>query len=302
MSGRKEYIEYQLEKIHRAKLEQELGGIRNELSEYYSRREEISVKRRRENIYVLFALAIIGAFFTIIPRSSISIDTPFLIGFGVFVLASVLFLIIKINTVALSEYTASGENSGKIDNYSEYIFAFSINGSLLLVIAVAIVNVFNIQVSSLVSSGVSIVAGLLSVLTAMLSQILTEKRKKQRRRQRMKDKSEEIREELSEEMISGFQNLREAENRKEELEIFNELSSLIKQSRHEFANVEELAPVSKELDDLEGVSDEISDILRETFSETQEELEDEKPEDESLEEKKRQLQEEYERMISGNEQ
>lgn len=297
MSGRKEYIEYQLKKFHREKLEQELEGIRKELSDYYKNQEEISIKRRRENIYVLFALGIIGAFFTIIPRSSISIDMPFLIGFGVFVFASVLFLIIKINTVALSDSPALDGNGSKIDNYSEYLFAFSINGSIILVMAVAIVNIFNIQTDSLASSSISFITIVASGISVVFFRAYIAHRKEQQRRERIKSQSEEIREEMLEEMISGFDDLRNADDKKRELEIFNELSFKIEHARNEFASFEELEPISEELDDLEGVSDEVSDILRQKFSETRESLRDEKPEEESLEAKKEKLQEEYEELV-----
>jgi hypothetical protein len=105
---------------------------------------------------------------------------------------------------------------------------------------------------------------------------------------------------MLEEMVSGFDALRNVENKREELEMFNELSFKIEHSRNEFASVEELEPISEELEDLQGVSDEIADILRQKFSETQDSLQDEEPGDESLEEKKIRLREEYEELAFDN--
>lgn len=162
MTDAKKELEFKLQKLHQTKVEQELEEIRQELSDYHKRQEIISIKRRRENVYVLFALAMIGAFFSLVPRSPIIIDTPFLIGFGIFTLASVVFLIVKVNMLAISQSPYISDIDKKIDIYSEYTFAFSINGSLLLIAAVSIINIFDIQVSPIISGIVSFLSSLIS--------------------------------------------------------------------------------------------------------------------------------------------
>ena len=293
MSGRKEYIEYKLQKLHQEKLEQELEGIRSELSDYYTAQEQISIKRRRENIYVLFAIGIIGAFFTIVPRSSITIDSSFLLVFGIFVFTSALFLIIKINTVALTESSTVGGNG--MDNILEYLFAFSINGSIILVIAVGLINLFEIQLDDIMSNGIAILTLIISTLTVYLLQV-SKRRQIKRHNKNLTADREQSREELLNEIISNFNELRQAEGEKEQLEIFNELSFKIDQAEHEFATADEVKPISNELENLEGIPDNIAEVLREKFSETQESLRDENPEEESLEAKKAALQEEYEEL------
>lgn len=63
MTDAKKELEFKLQKLHQTKVEQELEEIRQELSDYHKRQEIISIKRRPKNVYVLFALAMIGAFF-----------------------------------------------------------------------------------------------------------------------------------------------------------------------------------------------------------------------------------------------
>lgn len=262
------------------------------------RHKKKPVSREGVNIYVLFALAIIGAFFSIISRSSFKIDTIFLIGFGVFASASLFFLIIKMNTVAL---TAPTSGKSKIDNYSEYLFSFSINGSLLLGGVVTLINIFNIQLNTFVPSIIPVaIAMIVSFLISSLT-YLQDKRSQQKRRIRIRMKSEEIREEMLDEMTSGFEELRQADDGKEELKIFNELVDGLEQARDEFPDVERLEPIEEELEDLEKVPDEMAEVLRETFEETQSILSDEESNELTLEERREQLQEEYEEILAESE-
>lgn len=295
MSERKEKLKYQLQKLHRDKLEQELEAINEELSEYYQSQQKESIKRRRENIYVLFALAIIGGFFSLIPRTSYTINTSFIIGFGVFASASLLFLIIKINTIALTKYTTK---RSKLDNYSEYLFAFSINGILLLGGAVTLVNVFNIQTDEIYSTFVLVLLpGLTSFMITLYKYVTDERKRKQRRIERM-ERSESIREEMLDELSSKIEDIQEVDDQKRELELFHELTEGIEHAKDEFVKRERLEPIAKEMEDIEGVSDHITEVLREKLQETQKSLRSQDVDEESIEEKKDRLREEYEEMVS----
>jgi hypothetical protein len=95
MSNEKEKLEYKIEKSHRKKLQQKLDDIEKELSENRITQQKITTKRRRENIYVLFALAIIGGFLSITQRSSVVLEPQFIGAFGIFAIASSIFIIIK---------------------------------------------------------------------------------------------------------------------------------------------------------------------------------------------------------------
>lgn len=298
MSGSKEKLEYELQKLHQEKVETELEEISQELSNYYRRQERTHTKKRRENIYVLFAIAIIGAFFSLIPRSSISVDRQFLIGFGVFALTSLVFLIIKINTVALSD---SFSKSNRVDNFSEYLFAFSINGILILISAIAVVSIFDIQVSQIMSGSISLITGITSLLMVLLWRYQKQQARREMIMNQIKENSKEHRQELLEEIKSQFKKLRSAETRKEKLIQFNELVSKIELAKSEFINKESIEEMSEEMDDIDNISDDMYDILQEEFEKAKEALQDDESEDENVEEQRERLRKEYEEILSETE-
>jgi hypothetical protein len=294
MSNEKEKLEYKIEKSHRKKLQQKLDDIEKELSENRITQQKITTKRRRENIYVLFALAIIGGFLSITQRSSVVLEPQFIGAFGIFAIASSIFIMIKINTVAFSNVSFSEGNN--IDDYADYLFIFSINGIFLLAIAIAIVNTLNIGVSDVQPVVIPL---LISIISGVLS-FLTQLQIKRKRRKNMEERittREEIKQELIDDIISEIEKLRKADDQQDELNKFPQLALYIEQCRHEFTKPEDFDPIFEEIDDLESLSDGLEDSIRQNFTEAKEYVRNKVMENASIDEKQKRLEEEYEDII-----
>lgn len=298
MSNEKEKLEYKIEKSHRKKLQQKLDDIEKELSENRITQQKITTKRRRENIYVLFALAIIGGFLSITQRSSVVLEPQFIGAFGIFAIASSIFIILKINTVAFSNVSFSEGNN--IDDYADYLFIFSINGIFLLAIAIAVVNTLNIGVSDVQPVVIPL---LISIISGVLS-FLTQLQIKRKRRKNMEERittREEIKQELMDDIISEIEKLRKADDQQDELNKFPQLALYIEQCRHEFTKPEDFDPIFEEIDDLESVSDGLEDSIRQNFTEAKEYVHNKVMENASIDEKQKRLEEEYEDIIFDDE-
>lgn len=118
VASSREAIEQRIQELHRQKLEKDLENIGELFRQYTNQAETTTQKRRRENIYVLFALGIVGAFFSVISGNEIFRSQSILFGFGVFAVAALIFLLIKMNTVALSDRSSSQHPVNKWDSYT----------------------------------------------------------------------------------------------------------------------------------------------------------------------------------------
>jgi len=298
MSNKKEKLEYKIEKLHRKKLQQKLDDIEKELSENRITQQKITTKRRRENIYVLFALAIIGGFLSITQRSSVVLEPQFIGAFGIFAIASSIFIILKINTVAFSDTSFAEETN--IDDYTDYLFIFSINGIFLLAIAIAVVNTLNIGVSDVQPVVIPL---FVSIFSGILSSLIRARIKRKERKNMMKRTTtrEEIKEELVEKIISEIEKLRKADDQQDELNKFPQLALYIEQCRHEFTKPEDFDPIFKEIEDLETVSDGLNDSIRQKFTESKEYVRSKVMEKAGIDEKQKRLEEEYEDIVFDDE-
>lgn len=300
MSNKKEELEYKIEKLHREKVQKELEEIRKSLSLSQKKQERISNKRRRENIYVLFALAIIGGFFSITGESSILVEPPLIFGFAIFVIASFVFVFIKINTVAFADMSFTEERNNNFDDYADYIFAFSINGVFLLALSIFVINTLNINIDAASPIVFTLVITLISAIISYLLQNVVVRRAKERA-SNLGYSQEEIKKELTEEIIQGINELKNASGQQEELNAFSELSIPMDACRDEFTKPEDFDPIMDELENLNSVSEEIRDSLKQNFSEAQEEARNKLIEQESLEQKITRFEKEYEEKVIGDE-
>lgn len=294
MSKEKEKLEYKIEKLHRKKLQQKLDDIEKELSQSRIKQQKITTKRRRENIYVLFALAIIGGFLSITQRSSVVLEPQFIGAFGIFAIASSIFIILKINTVAFLDASfAEGKN---IDDYTDYLFIFSINGIFLLAIAIAVVNTLNIGVSDVQPVVIPLLISIISGILSFLTQIQRKRKERKNMRERVSTR-EEIKEKLVDHILSEIENLRKADDQQDELNKFPQLALYIEQCRHEFTKPEDFDPIFEEIEDLKSVSDGLEDSIRQNFTEAKEYVHDKVMEKASIDEKQKRLEKEYEDII-----
>jgi len=297
MSDSKEKLKYQLEKFRQKKLQQELEEIRNILSNSQRKREQISNKRRHENIYILFALAIIGGFLTILQQSSVLQSSAFVAAFAVFASTSSLFVFLKINTVAFAEPSFyPGARIGNIDDYADYIFVYSINGIFILFSAFIVVNALEIDINTASTLVFTLIIGVVSIIFTYATEHYKQM-KREDLKNREKKKSEEFKKELIEEVISNINEMKKADNRKEELDIYlNKLSKRLHACQNEFTEPEDFDPIFEELDDLEDLSDEVADSLVDSFDRSKETIRNRVIERATIEEKIERIEQDYEKV------
>lgn len=296
MSNEKEKLEYKIKKLHRKNLQQKLDNIEKELSENRITQQEITTKRRRENIYVLFALAIIGGFFSITRQSSVVLEPQFITAFGIFAIASSVFIILKINTVAFSDVSFIDENGRTIDDYTDYLFIFSINGIFLLAVAIAAVNAFNIGISEIRPLAITTLVSVISAVLSVLTRLWQQKREHAKLRGKI-DTREEIKKELVEDILSEIEKLRNADNQQEELNKFPQLALYIQQCRHDFTEPDDFDPIFEEIEEIDSVSEGLEDSIIQNFTEAREYVRDKVMQEASIDEKQKRLEEEYENII-----
>ena len=287
MSDRKEELEYQLRRLHREKVEQTLEEIHSELKTFYEDQAETSSNRRRENIYVLFAIAMIGGFITLLPPSSITIGTPYIYGFGIVATMALLFLLIKINTAAFS----SGRH--RIDKISEYGFVFSLNTTVLLVASLAIVNILDIGAQTLGAvAGVST-----SFILSFIYIAYTSRRQEEEVISVAHSWYDKIHSELIEDTVENIKKLDEAESETRQRDVFEIVATQFEYCSHIYDDSSKLEPISNELNDLENTSEEMIEVLQEEFEKTVEYVEDKGSDEGPLTEKREKIREEYESIL-----
>ena len=140
-------IHRDLTEIHHEVIESSLNDIRENLQAHAKISQVRSQRRRAENIYVLVAIGIITGFFTVYPQFRIS-TRPFDILATAITLASGLFLFIKLHTVSSSQ-TGEGNISTYADRLAGLLFRLSITGAFLLGVSSAVVNVLDIDLTTL---------------------------------------------------------------------------------------------------------------------------------------------------------
>lgn len=160
----RDQAQFELERIHREKLENEISLIREYINEYISYSEEIQRKRRIENIYILTALGIVGGYFTFNPNLEVS-STFQIVALG-FAAAASAFLLIKLITVKLGRFQKESTWS-TIDNYADNIFPGLVISVFVLGSVSILISIYTIplnRISEIALSFVSLVAGLFTVL------------------------------------------------------------------------------------------------------------------------------------------
>jgi hypothetical protein len=302
MSDEKEELEYKIEKLHRKKVQGKLDEIKKELSESRVNQQKIATKRRRENIYVLFSLAIIGGFLSITSRNSIVLDPVFIRTFAFFTVISLVFIIIKINTVALSNVSYIEDNEKSLDDYIDYLFTFSINGVFILITFATAVDSFNIGISQVESIGLLIGTAIISAVISLIFGYFRHRQKQlYNLSAEMGKNREEIKEELTEDIISEIENLKNTDDMQEEINEFKDLAIYIEQSGREFTEPEDFDPIFEELDNLDLISDELEESIRQSFTEKRENIRDKVMQEANMDERIERIEEEYEKMAFNGE-
>lgn len=167
---------FELTKIHREQVEEEITRIRETLQEAVNTSERRSQRRRTENIYVLVAIGIVTGFFTIYPDFKISTQSVDLLAAGI-AGTSVLFLFIKLNTASIGELGQDTIGS-KADRVADFLFQVSISGAFLLAIGTIGVNAFDISLtpeSSNIFATVGVISTTLVALFDMYSKSYDER-------------------------------------------------------------------------------------------------------------------------------
>lgn len=138
----REIAKYELERLHREKMEVELKRTREELRRHTESSKEKTQRRRRENIYVLFALGIIGGFFTLYPNFNVNTTFDYFAAF--FVSVSFVFLFLKIHTIGVSDFQSEGAVN-KIDYFADYLFLLSITGIIFVGPSIVLLDALDIN-------------------------------------------------------------------------------------------------------------------------------------------------------------
>jgi hypothetical protein len=160
----RDQAKFELERIHREKLENEISLIREDLNNYISYSEERQRKRRIENIYILTALGIVGGYFSFNPDLEVS-STFQIVALG-FAAAASAFLLIKLITVRLGRFQKESTWSS-IDNYADNIFPGLVISVFVLGSVSILISIYTIplnQISEIGVSFLSLVAGVFTVL------------------------------------------------------------------------------------------------------------------------------------------
>lgn len=137
---------FHLERIHRLRVEEELGLIRESLQDYSESSEIRERKRRTENIYILTSLGIIGGYISYNPN--LVVRNLFQIVTLGFALASAVFLFIKVSIVNQSRI---GRETfwTKLDNLADKAFPGLIAGVLVLGTGSIVTQTYQIQSTEL---------------------------------------------------------------------------------------------------------------------------------------------------------
>jgi len=150
---KKDNIKFELERIHRERVETELEAIRKSFSNYAESNEERSRKRRAENIYILVALGIIGGYLSY--NSNLVLETIYQqIGLA-FTVASAVFILIKVITVRISDIPDETVGN-RLDDIVDVAFAAVITGVFVFGSIGAIVTIFDVQ-SKFLGNGVAVI-------------------------------------------------------------------------------------------------------------------------------------------------
>lgn len=170
VSGQEE-IEFEIERIHEERVEEELRLIRENSIEYANSSEKRSRKRRTENIYILIALGIVGGYLTYNPQLELpGFNILGLVTLG-FAIASAAFLFIKV--VVVSQSGIGRETLWtRLDNFVDKSFPGLVTGVAILGFTIFIVDTFQIESTDLIQTGTALLSIIVTVLT-ILSRLAT---------------------------------------------------------------------------------------------------------------------------------
>jgi len=269
---------FELKRIHRERVETELEGIRKAFLDYAESTEKRSKKRRAENVYILVALGIIGGYFSY--NSGLKLNTIFQqIGLA-FVVASSLFILIKVITVRISDIDKSSLWS-EVDNKIDILFAAVITGVFVFGTIAAVISIFNIQ-SSLIQN-IAVAATTIVAFVAQLLNIYNEQA----------DENKKSPEEIHDELIDNLFRLPDSENVREDSE---EIVNLVHQLSKSGALVSDLQGIKDKIGKIDGVPSHIQDeMISEVVDIINEREKEEKTEDELRAERVAELEEQREK-------
>lgn len=274
---------YELTRIHREQVEEEISRIRESLEEAIQTSKNRSQRRRTENIYVLVAIGIVTGFFTIYPDFKISTQSVDLLAAAI-AGASVLFLFIKLNTASIGELGQDTIGS-KADRLADLLFQISISGAFLLAIGTIGVNAFNISLTSQ-SSDLFVFTLTVMLISLMVVQYKITSERSQINRVRFSDVQDAMFDLIDEDSQAQEENV-------------DEFLELLKTYKEDSATTQGLSQIRERVssirglssDQIERIQDNLDNLIDEKSKETKTEQELREMRKEEREEKRREQRE-----------
>jgi len=292
MNKSREELEQELTRLHRERIEKELDEIKSTMASYTDSSRKRSYRKRRENIYVLLAIGVIGGFFTVAPRELFQVNQTVYLGGVVFVFASILFLFLKLNSVALANPQKTGvELVSKFDSSIDYLFVFSINGIIILFMSNLALNYFEIELADIGQIGMLLISSLL----ALLSTLRVFLRQRKRRKEFMKEQFDYMESnELKSKIRDKFFELAETDSSEEE--IINSLAEMLDDYK-EYANQpDSLHQLKDEIEKIDGISSGVRTSIKEMFENAIQDMNDKMEQEKSIEEIQKEKRKELEEI------
>lgn len=275
----RDYLQYELERIHRENLESELSQIRDSIGDYFEHSRRHYLKQRRESVYVLVALGIISAFFTIYPKLQTISESFSWIAVGSAV-SSAVFLFIKLNTVGLG-YRYPGKVGEQINDIADLLFRLAASGTFVVAVGIIVTSQFEGLIEDVPSGAATLVLSAFVVIVTFFSKFA---------QIRVSHSNSVTFTEVQDEMFE----LATEDVTEQSIE---EFLDLIEEYKDSTGSEDTLVQLRKRMRTLQGFTDEEADQILEKFDELIEEKSQESKSDAELREMRRkELEEEREAL------
>lgn len=257
-------VKFELERIHRERVETELEALREHFSSYADLKEKRSRKRRSENIYILVALGIIGGYLSYNPN--LVLDTVYqLIGLA-FIVASGTFILVKVITVRAADIDQeSGWN--KFDNIVDASFAAIISGVFVFGSLAALFSIYNIETSFLLEIATLTITSAVTIVQAWAMY------------GRYNNRHTKSPNEIHDELVEKLFRLPDADDIDEST---SELTELVKEFVDSGAIVSKIEDIREKCGKIDGIPKENKDKIQSSIDDIIEEKEKREKSDEEL--------------------
>lgn len=237
-----------------------------------------------------------GAFFTSIPNKANLISDTILAAFGVFAVISLLFLFLKLNSIALA---GSGKWADRFDDASEMIFAVSINGIIFVFGTTILVTIYNIDISAIQQTSAIVISISAAVVMSIIVEAVHKKlRKKQRQINFQRgESSAEIREELLDEIDTMISVISDDQPDSEVVSIYGDVRQQFEMLESEGVDSGELDELLNDIQSRSNIPEHIKVAMSSNIDDMKGRIGERKRERQSLEERLNELREERDRMV-----